>query len=208
MSLVLQSSGGGSVTLQEPATASNRTLNLPDATGTVTLNPASGAYVTTSDSGTVTPAMLSQKLTLDTAKASTSGNAVDFTGIPSWVTRIMVVFRGVSTNGTNAFLIQIGSGSVLTSGYTSLGTGGGSPATASNGFRLGGAIVAANTYNGVITLVRQDGNSWVAAGNVADSAAVYTTNGTVTLSGALDRVRASTSSGDTFDAGSINILYE
>ena len=31
MSLKLNSSGGGSVTLQEPTTASNRTLNLPDA---------------------------------------------------------------------------------------------------------------------------------------------------------------------------------
>lgn len=35
MSLVLNSSGGGSVTLQEPVTASNRTLTLPDATGSL-----------------------------------------------------------------------------------------------------------------------------------------------------------------------------
>lgn len=37
MSLKLNSSGGGSVTLQEPSTASNRTLNLPDADGTIAL---------------------------------------------------------------------------------------------------------------------------------------------------------------------------
>jgi hypothetical protein len=35
MPLKLNSSGGGSVTLQEPTTASNRTLTLPDNTGTV-----------------------------------------------------------------------------------------------------------------------------------------------------------------------------
>lgn len=35
MSLKLNSSGGGSITLQEPTTASNRTLNLPDNDGTV-----------------------------------------------------------------------------------------------------------------------------------------------------------------------------
>ena len=35
MSVKLNSSGGGSVTLQEPVTASNLTLTLPDATGTV-----------------------------------------------------------------------------------------------------------------------------------------------------------------------------
>lgn len=35
MSLKLNSSGGGSVTLQEPTTASNQTLTLPDNTGTL-----------------------------------------------------------------------------------------------------------------------------------------------------------------------------
>lgn len=35
MSIVLQSSGGGSVTLQEPSTASNVTATLPASTGTV-----------------------------------------------------------------------------------------------------------------------------------------------------------------------------
>ena len=37
MSLVLQSSGGGSVTIQEPTTASNFTATMPAATGTVAL---------------------------------------------------------------------------------------------------------------------------------------------------------------------------
>ena len=35
MSIVLQSSGGGQITIQEPATASNFTQTLPAATGTV-----------------------------------------------------------------------------------------------------------------------------------------------------------------------------
>jgi hypothetical protein len=42
MSLKLNSSGGGSVTLQEPTTASNVTLNLPAADGTVVYENASG----------------------------------------------------------------------------------------------------------------------------------------------------------------------
>jgi hypothetical protein len=41
MPLKLNSSGGGSVLLQEPSTASNRTLTLPDATGTVIYSDAS-----------------------------------------------------------------------------------------------------------------------------------------------------------------------
>jgi hypothetical protein len=47
MSLVLQSSGGGQVTIQEPATASNFTQTLPAATGTVMVSgnmPAFSAY--------------------------------------------------------------------------------------------------------------------------------------------------------------------
>jgi hypothetical protein len=42
MSLKLNSSGGGSVTLQEPTTASNVTLNLPAADGTVIYSDSSG----------------------------------------------------------------------------------------------------------------------------------------------------------------------
>jgi hypothetical protein len=36
----------------------------------------------------VTPALLAQPLTSGTAVASTSGTAIDFTGIPSWVKRL------------------------------------------------------------------------------------------------------------------------
>ena len=47
MSIVLQSSGGGSVTINEPTTASNFTQTLPAATGTVMVSgnmPAFSAY--------------------------------------------------------------------------------------------------------------------------------------------------------------------
>ena len=49
MSVKLNSSGGGSITLQEPSTASNRTLTLPDNTGTV---------VSTASTGVISQAML------------------------------------------------------------------------------------------------------------------------------------------------------
>jgi hypothetical protein len=45
MSIVLQSSGGGSVTLQEAVTASNLTITVPAVTGTMNLvGPAFSAY--------------------------------------------------------------------------------------------------------------------------------------------------------------------
>ena len=42
MSLKLNSSGGGSVTLQEPTTANNQTLTLPDTTGTIAVQGGTG----------------------------------------------------------------------------------------------------------------------------------------------------------------------
>lgn len=42
MSLKLNSSGGGSITLQEPSTASNRTLTLPDNTGNLISSASTG----------------------------------------------------------------------------------------------------------------------------------------------------------------------
>jgi hypothetical protein len=53
MSLVLQSSGGGQITVQEPATASNFTQTLPAATGEVMVSgnmPAFSAYASSNQS--------------------------------------------------------------------------------------------------------------------------------------------------------------
>jgi hypothetical protein len=44
MSLILQSSGGGQVTIQEPTTASNFTQTLPAATGTVMVSSNQPAF--------------------------------------------------------------------------------------------------------------------------------------------------------------------
>ena len=74
MSIVLQSSGGGSVTLAEPATASNFTATLPAATGTVMVSgnmPAFSAYA--SSATTITNATWT-KLTFDLELFDTNSN--------------------------------------------------------------------------------------------------------------------------------------
>jgi hypothetical protein len=56
MSIILQSSGGGSVTIAEPTTASNFTQTLPAATGNVILDSTAGvcrAWVNFNGTGTV-----------------------------------------------------------------------------------------------------------------------------------------------------------
>lgn len=149
-----------------------------------------------------------------TAVASTSGTSIDFTGIPSGVKRITVMFNEVSTSGTSPVLIQIGSGSVTSTGYVSTSNNlnqssatGGTSSTA--GF-VTQSNDAAFVRSGTMTLYLISGNAWVSSHTMKlNTTQVILGGGSVSLSGACDRVRITTVNGtDTFDAGSINILYE
>ena len=151
-----------------------------------------------------------------TAVASTSGTSIDFTSIPAWVKRITVMFDGVSTSGSSNPQIQLGdSGGIETTGYISVGTYLGSVTSGSSyttgfGFLSGGST---NVLSGLVIISLLNNNTFVATGDMAGSGGGagfrYGTSGSKTLSAALDRVRITTVNGtDTFDAGSINILYE
>ncbi len=214
MSLKLNSSGGGSVTLQEPSTASNVTLTLPSVTTTAVGTDATQTLTNkTLSTGLV---MGASAITSGTAQASTSGTNIDFTGIPSWVKRVTVMFSGVSTSGTSPVQMQVGSGSVTTSGYFSnyaaINGGLGQGNITSGIYATGGSAAAAiNTGNIVLNLI--SGNTWIGSGLMLytnGAGAMYMISGSSpNLSGALDRIRITTINGtDTFDAGSINILYE
>ena len=151
-------------------------------------------------------------ITSGTAVASTSGTSIDFTSIPSWVKRITVMFNGVSTSGTSVVQIQIGSTTFSTSGYTS-GSQVSTQTTATSGFIVEntGSGAAANTLIGAMTLSLFGSNTWVANGVMFLNSSNNSFNSGISpaLSGVLDRVRITTVNGtDTFDLGSINILYE
>ena len=155
-------------------------------------------------------------LTQGTSQATTSGTAIDFTGIPSWAKRITLMLNGVSTNGTSLLQVQIGSGSFTTTGYLSgASTVGGTNVAAgvnsTTGFITEGGGAASVIRYGTVTLVNITGNTWVmsSAGGRSDGAFAQVGGGTLALGGVLDRVRLTTVNGtDTFDAGSVNILYE
>ena len=155
-----------------------------------------------------------QRITQGTAVASTSGTSIDFTSLPSWIKRITVMFSGVSLSGTANPLIQIGAGSVTTSGYISSGAavaGAGSTGMLSStaGFVMNSSG-AANVVSGHMIITTLGSNVWVSS-----HSAKYSTTfclfggGDITLGGTLDRVRITTTNGtDTFDAGSVNLLWE
>lgn len=209
MTLRLNGSTSGYTEIDAPASAGNNTLLLPTGNG------SNGNILGTDGAGNLS--WVHGRMVRDTAKASTSGTSVDFTGIPSWVKRITVMFDGVSLSGTSIIQVQLGtSSSFETSNYR-----GSSVVTAATTLQTAqmsaGILVhdngqaATDLSSGVITISNITGNTWVFQGNVAlsNTAEMRLLAGAKTLSGTLDRIRITTVNGtDTFDAGSINLLLE
>jgi hypothetical protein len=156
-----------------------------------------------------------QRITQGTSVASTSGTSIDFTGLPAWVKRITVMLKGVSTNGTSLVVVRAGtSGGFVASGYVGANWMSNANNTAYSTGLLVGALGAANyVFSGFVTLALQDSstNTWTSSTIVGDSGGVNVSQGGgyISLSGTLTQIRITTVNGtDTFDAGSINILYE
>jgi hypothetical protein len=148
-----------------------------------------------------------------TAQSSGSGTTVDFTGIPLWAERVTIIFSGVSVSNSDDLLVQLGSGSVTTSGYTSVSMqisngGTGVNATSTSGFAIN---ISNSSYTiiGSMVITQMSSNLWVASHTIFDttSRASYGA-GSITLSGSLDRVRVTPAGAGTFDAGTINVMYE
>lgn len=183
---------------------------IPATPGAVTSTYIQNTPVLTTptlNSPTFAGTMTGSVITSGTAVASTSGTSIDFTSIPSWVKRVTVMLQGVSTNGTSNLLVQVGAGSVTTSGY--LGSANALNFTTGFSDGLSGASV---TRFGTYVIQTLGSNVWNCSVTIG-SGGTNPTNTPggfgVTLGGTLDRVRITTVNGtDTFDAGSINILYE
>jgi len=182
-----------------------------------------GAAVGTTDTQTLTNKTLGSGLvagasliTSGTAVASTSGTSIDFTSIPSWVKRVTVMFNGVSTNGTSNYLVRIGNttftvtGYVSTMTYVNIGANSCTGDTDTTGFRLTKDNSAATSFSGVMSICLLSNYVYVAGFNgIGNGGPTFQGGGVLNLGSVLDRVRITTVNGtDTFDAGSVNILYE
>jgi len=189
-SLVISGDTSGTVTLLAPAVSGSTTLTLQNGSATNSMN------------------------TLGTAVASTSGTSIDFTSLPSWIKRITLMFNGVSKSGTSNHLIQLGTGSTTftTSGYASSGstvvTSAGT-VTSTAGF-IQYTDSASFAVSGHMIITNVSGNVWVSS-HIGKNTTTSTCmgGGDITLGAVLTAVRLTTVNGtDTFDAGSVNILYE
>lgn len=163
-------------------------------------------------------AALSLGINRGTEQATTSGVQIDFTGIPAGVREIQVMLRQVSTNGTAALALRLGTGSgIISTGYDSSwsydapGIGGNSYGSTSYFGIYNGATV--DTTSGIMTLVNQSDNWWLCSftGMLASGTGRYRSYsaGLINLGAALTQLRLTTDTGiPTFDNGSININWK
>ncbi len=200
-------SGNGIVARTGALTVANRTITA-----------GTGITVTNGDGVSGNPTIaFANPLTLGTSQ-SASGSSIDFTGIPSWVKRITVMIAGVSTAAAGTARIRIGTSSgIVTTGYvggnmtntqtpTNVAT---SLSASPEGLGAFSTTDGNVLVNGTYVITNVTGNTWISSGMVYrtnDGIGMYS-NAYIALGGTLDRVSvvATTS---TFDAGTVNIIYE
>ena len=172
-----------------------------------------GQVLTSSGAGAVCAfETLSAGFTLATEQATTSGTSITFGSIPSGTTMIVIMFEGVSINSTNELNITIGdSGGLETSAYVSMSNqeiDSASYMGISTAEFVVRSIAAANLMSGHMILTLKDSSNftWVSShmARTANNSMVYG-GGHKSLSAELTQVSLS---GGTFDAGSVNIMYQ
>jgi hypothetical protein len=192
---VTASTGSGSNVLSTSPTITSPTITSPTINGTPVVNTSF--------------------LTLGTAQNSTSGTNIDFLSIPSWVKRINIPLSAISVNGTSLIQVQLGtSGGFQTTSYISgAWLANTSVSSSSTGFVIAGNSNSGYAFDGILTLVLLNpaNGQWAFTSVLAGGSNNIPSfgGGSKVLFGTLDRVRITTVNGtDTFDNGTVNILYE
>jgi len=180
---------------------------------TATLTADSSPTLELQQNGVAIRTLGESQLVMGTAQSTATGaTAYDFTGIPSWAKRITIMFNGVSTSGTSQVQVQLGdSGGFETSGYS-----GGSSYASTNGansagftIEYSGGPLATTVRSGILTICLLGSNTWCSAGIMNWNGPSISSAGAKTLSDTLTQVRITTVNGtDTFDAGTVNIMWE
>jgi hypothetical protein len=207
----------GDIVVIEVYTLTSIANAIPQNGGTFTGGVSGTTFTGTTFTGTsfVTPTGTLYPLVSGTAVASTSGTSIDFTGIPSTAKRITVMFQSLSTNSTSNYVIRIGNTTVTATGYVSTMTYVNTTSNSSvgltdtTGYLLTRDISAGTSFTGIMTICLLSNFVYVASFNASTTGSTFQGSGFLNLGSVLDRVRLTTINGtDTFDAGSINIMWE
>lgn len=154
-----------------------------------------------------------------TVQSTTSGTSKDFVSPISNPKRITVSAVGLSTSGSSNPMLQAGdAGGIEPTGYLGAVSNNAAASVAvanfTTGFGLAGATLSTNVLHVTAILTLQDPatNTWSCSvsGGRSDAAVSVSGGGSKTLSpGPLTTIRLTTVNGtDTFDAGSVNVIWE
>lgn len=214
---------GAEINKLSGATVSTTELNQLDAItrGSILYGNASGetarlaaggaSTVLTSDGTDISWAAASgSTFTLLASVNTTSGTAIDFTGLPSGVNRVTLNLYNVGMTAQYRLLVQLGdSGGIEASGYfaSSAHTAGGQYST--NGFPIT-RTVTSNVTSGIMILTRVTGNQWVSTHSTTRDTAGSGAfgGGHKTLSGELTQLRLTRATSGNFDQGNVSLSYE
>ena len=211
MTLRLNGSNSGFTEVKAPATAGSNTITLPTSNGSANQYLKNGSTAGTLEFGTLPTRV---KRTYGTQLTYTNGDtSLEFTGIPANFSRLRLVMRGLSLNGSNHIKLQIGhagsGGTYLTSNYSSisssLGLSGVNSTTDSSSFILRGGS-SGNNFTGFFELYPDLETS---PKRLYSNHAIMNTGGTASRFGAgrgpgigsvtIDRIKLIASGSNTFD---------
>lgn len=228
---LLAGSTSGVVTLQGAANAGTWTMTLPTTAGApAQLLQTDGAGVTNWGLSPTTAGNVlftadgvnwssTQKIARPTITApnATGQTTVEFKSLPSWLKKITVQISNLRCGtSTTPIYIHLGTGATptwTTSGYTGVATSilnPPAPITFTNGFGIANNPATTGTFNGAYTITNITGTSWVMSGSSArgDTPVLYASAGQVDIGAALTAVRVYLDGTQTFQSGTVNILYE
>jgi hypothetical protein len=207
----INSSGNVGIKKSSPTTAL-------DVNGTVTATYVTLCSIPTSPSHATTKEYVDGRFTYGNSATLNPSLSTDyeFTGIPSNVNRITLMFNGVSINGSSQLAIVLGTNSGYeTSNYVSSVSYDAGRFGSTSSFAITDSTAAANNYIGVIVLTRfvSEENSWHLTGTVSSPGNnyVHSSSGFKGLSSILDKIKLTTVGGsDKFDNrdGFATIMYE
>lgn len=148
--------------------------------------------------------------------ATTSGSAIEISGIPSWARRVTLSFSVVRISAASAILLRLGtSTSVETTLYNQtsavLSAGTTNITAYDEAYVIATPAVPGDFISGVTTLTRYvDTNTWMISSQLrVGDTAVQVTAGRKSLSSNLTRVVLTTIAGTpTFNNGSVAISWE
>ena len=205
-------SGGktGSLTTPDSNPAANRTFKLPGADGT------SGQFLKTDGSGALSFASVTETITSGAYTSLGTGTYLDLsTGDSTNVIKYELMFRGVSTNGSNDWGFQlINSGGPSGANYSVVaGYDGSNEGTTSrtDGFRWTSTGSAGFIMDGRLSLTRIHNNIWWGMGDLVRTeggSTLYYFKGSKDLGSAITGIRilASSNLSTNFDGGSVKLI--